>query len=90
MIGLRVQCDADGCGRHFEVPGHELMPVPAVNMGPMVGTAGAPGSEGAVAIMLNGPVVPLPAGWAVGGGDRTREGFEPVRVLCADHASGGG
>jgi hypothetical protein len=54
MIGVRVECDEEGCGRHFEVGGHELTPMPSV----MLGT-------GEVGVVFAGQLV-CPAGWAVG------------------------
>lgn len=72
MIGVRIECDIDDCGRHFELPGDELSPMPAI------GTGGF--ADGRVGVCFVG-VATFPAGWAVG-----EEHPGIVRVLCAAHA----
>jgi hypothetical protein len=55
MIAARVQCDADGCERHFAAPGPELAPRP----GPRLTRP-----EPRHTLVLTAPYLVLPAGWA--------------------------
>jgi hypothetical protein len=72
MIGVRVECDADGCGRFFEIAGDvDLEPRPHRGNG----------QDYAV---FERPYVTLPADWrAVSPSDGPG-----VRLLCADHTEG--
>jgi hypothetical protein len=54
MIGMRIGCDEPGCGRHFEIPAHELMPMPSVLF-----------STNEVGLIFAGRAT-FPEGWAVG------------------------
>lgn len=70
MIGVRVECDAEGCGRHFAIDGRELRPMPAVAT-----------RQDRAAVMFALSLVMLPEGWAAG-----EEEPGVLRVLCAAHA----
>ena len=58
MITVRVQCDQDGCERHFVVADHELRP-----------RAGLRVSAGRDAVAFMSPYVVLGAGWRATGTD---------------------
>lgn len=74
MIGVRVECDAAGCGRHFEVGEPELM----CGAGPRVSV---PAGRCAT-VVFSAPYAILPPDWTA---ETTTPGG--VLVFCADHSA---
>lgn len=92
MIGVRVTCDAPGCGRHFEA---DAIRGPVADQDEVLACRHT-SSQGAPSVYLVGDVV-LPSGWAVvnrdcGGegvqlpGERARVRDLLTETFCADHA----
>ena len=99
MIGVRVTCDAGGCGRHFDAA---AVVGPVADADELLACAHRSDARGEPAVYLVGNVV-LPSGWVVvneaqGGegvpiGERFPSSGRPMRVpnrltrtYCADHA----
>lgn len=74
MIGVRVQCDAEGCGRHLEMGDPDLLP----GNGPRISVHG----QRRACIVLSAPYVILAAGWTAATTDQGG-----VLVHCPDHAT---